>query len=89
MGAAMIGAPGDAYLVDGSDRRRTAGLAAIGGSAVGAAVMGVLVFLARILIYRTAWRAPAPFGPFLALAAILILLLPPTISESLLALGRL
>jgi hypothetical protein len=43
MGAAMIGAPGDAYLVDGSDRRRTAGLAAIGGSAVGAAVMGVLV----------------------------------------------
>ncbi|WP_343907652.1 zf-HC2 domain-containing protein [Nocardioides aquiterrae] len=37
--------PGDAYLVPApADRRRTAGLAAIGGGAVGAAVMGVLVF---------------------------------------------
>jgi anti-sigma factor RsiW len=36
--------PGDAYLVAEPDRRRTAGLAALGGGAVGAAVMGVLVF---------------------------------------------
>ena len=36
--------PGDAYLAAEPDRRRTAGLAALGGGAVGAAVMGVLVF---------------------------------------------
>ena len=42
--AAFAGPPGDAYLEAGPDRRRAAGLAVIGGSAVGAAVMGVLVF---------------------------------------------
>jgi anti-sigma factor RsiW len=41
--AAFAGPPGDAYLEATPDRRRTAGLAVIGGSAVGAAVMGVLV----------------------------------------------
>lgn len=40
----IVGAtPGDAYLAAGPDRRRTTAIAAIGGSAVGAAVMGVLV----------------------------------------------
>lgn len=34
--------PGDLYLLEDHHRRRTAGLAAIGGGAVGAAVMGVL-----------------------------------------------
>lgn len=43
--ASLIGAtPGEGYLVAApADRRRTAGLAALGGGAVGAAVMGVLV----------------------------------------------
>ncbi len=43
MGASFPGTPGDAYLAATPDRRRTTAIAAIGGSAVGAAVMGVLV----------------------------------------------
>ena len=35
--------PGDSYLAAAPDRRRTTAIAAIGGGAVGAAVMGVLV----------------------------------------------
>lgn len=54
-----------------------------------AAVMGVAIFLARILILRAAWRTPAPFGPFLVLAAIVLLLLPQFISDPLVMLGRL
>ncbi len=42
IGAAAM-APGDLYLTDTADRRRSVGLAAIGGGAVGAAFMGVLV----------------------------------------------
>jgi len=41
--AAFSGPPGDAYLAVGPDRRRTSVGLAIGGGAVGAAVMGVLV----------------------------------------------
>jgi anti-sigma factor RsiW len=41
--AAFAGPPGDAYLASGPDRRRTSVGMAIGGGAVGAAVMGVLV----------------------------------------------
>jgi hypothetical protein len=45
IGADLAGPPGDAYLTAPPDhRRRSAGLAVIGGGAVGAAVMGVLVF---------------------------------------------
>jgi anti-sigma factor RsiW len=45
IGADLAGPPGEAYLAMPADqRRRSAGLAVIGGSAVGAAVMGVLVF---------------------------------------------
>lgn len=41
--ASLIGAPPvESYLAAGPDRRRTAAMAAIGGGAVGAAVMGVL-----------------------------------------------
>jgi anti-sigma factor RsiW len=45
IGASLAGPPGDVYLAMASrdPRRRTAGLAALGGGAVGAAVMGVLV----------------------------------------------
>jgi anti-sigma factor RsiW len=45
IGADLTGPPGDAYLtMPGDQRRRSAGMAMIGGGAVGAAVMGVLVF---------------------------------------------
>lgn len=45
IGADLAGPPGEAYLtMPGDHRRRSAGLAMIGGVAVGAAVMGVLVF---------------------------------------------
>ena len=45
IGADLTGPPGDAYLSGPTDhRRRNAGLAVLGGGAVGAAVMGVLVF---------------------------------------------
>ncbi len=44
IGAALFaGPPGDVFLSAPAERRRAAGLAAIGGGAVGAAVMGVLV----------------------------------------------
>jgi leader peptidase (prepilin peptidase)/N-methyltransferase len=54
-----------------------------------ASVLGIVVFLARIVFLRTAWRAPAPFGPFLALNPIVILRLTATLSRSLLAFGQL
>lgn len=41
--AAFAGAPGDVFLASGPDRRRTSVGLALGGGAVGAAVMGVLV----------------------------------------------
>lgn len=45
IGASVAGPPGDALLTMAPDhRRRNVGLAAIGGGAVGAAMMGVLVF---------------------------------------------
>jgi hypothetical protein len=46
-GALLGGPPGEAYLEvasGGGHRRRTLGLAALGGGAAGAAVMGVLAF---------------------------------------------
>lgn len=46
MAASAYGPPGDVYLQPSLEhnRRRTAGLVAIGGSAIGAAVVGVLAF---------------------------------------------
>jgi hypothetical protein len=60
IGAHLTGPPGDVYLAMPSDqRRRSAGMAMIGGGAVGAAVMGVLVFGVAPADAPTIDRAPA------------------------------
>ncbi|WP_207559408.1 MULTISPECIES: zf-HC2 domain-containing protein [unclassified Nocardioides] len=60
IGAHLTGPPGDAYLaMPGDQRRRGAGMAMIGGGAVGAAVMGVLVFGVAPADAPTIDRGPA------------------------------
>ena len=60
IGANLAGPPGDAYLAMPADqRRRSAGMAMIGGGAVGAAVMGVLVFGVAPADAPTINRGPA------------------------------
>jgi anti-sigma factor RsiW len=60
IGAHLTGPPGDAYLAMPSDqRRRSAGMTMIGGGAVGAAVMGVLVFGVAPADAPTIDRGPA------------------------------